>query len=134
MSIKVGEKIPEGTFKYVPYTPELENGVSRISSNSRNLQLISQISSSSVVFVSDRESHITNCSDPTSILSHGVVDKRMEGEESCPFLCPWGFHGVYLISDLSENAITNATISANLPCESPSPLHPEIRGIQGERC
>ena len=26
----------------------------------------------------------------------------MEGEESCPFLCPWGFHGVYL---MSENAI-----------------------------
>lgn len=41
MSIKVGEKIPEGTFKYVPYTPDLENGVSRISSNSRNLRLIS---------------------------------------------------------------------------------------------
>ncbi|KIM43827.1 hypothetical protein M413DRAFT_443708 [Hebeloma cylindrosporum] len=27
MSIKVGDKIPEATFKYVPYTPELENGL-----------------------------------------------------------------------------------------------------------
>jgi len=26
-SIKVGDTIPEGTFKYVPYSPELENGV-----------------------------------------------------------------------------------------------------------
>ena len=55
MSIKVGDTIPEGTFKYVPYTPELDNGVSRISLNSRNLRLISYISSSPVVSVSDRE-------------------------------------------------------------------------------
>jgi len=26
-SIKVGDKIPEGTFKYVPYSPELEDGL-----------------------------------------------------------------------------------------------------------
>ncbi|PPR00675.1 hypothetical protein CVT24_000963 [Panaeolus cyanescens] len=26
-TIKVGDKIPEGTFKYVPYTPELESGL-----------------------------------------------------------------------------------------------------------
>ena len=28
MSLSVGDTIPEGTFKYVPYTPELEDGVS----------------------------------------------------------------------------------------------------------
>lgn len=27
-TIKVGDTIPEGTFGYVPYTPELEDGVS----------------------------------------------------------------------------------------------------------
>jgi len=27
-SIKVNDIIPEGTFKYVPYTPDLEDGVS----------------------------------------------------------------------------------------------------------
>ncbi|KAF9531484.1 1-Cys peroxiredoxin isozyme [Crepidotus variabilis] len=26
-SLKVGDTVPEGTFKYVPYTPELENGL-----------------------------------------------------------------------------------------------------------
>lgn len=26
-NIKVGDKIPEATFKYVPYTPELDNGL-----------------------------------------------------------------------------------------------------------
>ncbi|PPQ80125.1 hypothetical protein CVT25_001424 [Psilocybe cyanescens] len=26
-SVKVGDTIPEGTFKYVPYTPDLESGV-----------------------------------------------------------------------------------------------------------
>ena len=55
MSIKVGDKIPEGTFKYVPYTPELENGVSRISSSFRYLRLIYQIPSSPAVSVSDWE-------------------------------------------------------------------------------
>ena len=28
MTITVGETIPEGTFKYIPHTPELENSVS----------------------------------------------------------------------------------------------------------
>jgi len=28
--IKVGETIPEGILKYVPYSPDLENGVSWI--------------------------------------------------------------------------------------------------------
>lgn len=28
IGIKVGDVIPEGSFAYVPYTPELEDGVS----------------------------------------------------------------------------------------------------------
>ena len=27
-SVKVGDTIPQGTFAYVPFTPELEDGVS----------------------------------------------------------------------------------------------------------
>ena len=30
IGIKVGDVIPDGTFGYVPYTPELEDGVSAI--------------------------------------------------------------------------------------------------------
>ena len=29
-SIKVGDKLPEGKFTYVPYSPELEDGVRRV--------------------------------------------------------------------------------------------------------
>ena len=28
MSLKLGDTIPEGTFKYIPYTPELDDNVS----------------------------------------------------------------------------------------------------------
>lgn len=37
MPISVGETIPEGTFKYIPYTPELADGVSLFLSNIMDL-------------------------------------------------------------------------------------------------
>ena len=56
MTISVGDKIPEGTFKYVPYTPELENGVSpSLMILTPNVWLISPNASWSVVSVSDIE-------------------------------------------------------------------------------
>ena len=36
-SIKVGDTVPEGTFGYVPYTPELEDGVSNTSDRDRDI-------------------------------------------------------------------------------------------------
>lgn len=40
MTITVGETVPQGTFKYVPYTPELADGVSIYSLFKSNLKLI----------------------------------------------------------------------------------------------
>jgi len=101
MTIIVGDKIPEGTFKYVPYTPELENGVSFMTLNKSLAH--SPNPSSSVVSVSDIEMMYHKTLQPNVFFSHGVVHKRLEREESCPLLRPRGLHCECCIPGLREN-------------------------------
>ena len=104
-AIKVGDKVPEATFKYVPYTPELDDGVSHLCSN-----LISQIAeliifnfwlliSLLVEFVRlfDMVLNLKRPENKFSNFSHDFVHERVEGKEGRSLLCSQSFHRAFVI-------------------------------------
>ena len=90
-TVKVGDKLPEGTLNYVPWTPELESHVSSAISILTALKLVDIFRRALVVFVRGPEIFLSKFAKGHIIATKINTEKDWKGKKVVLFSVPGAF-------------------------------------------